>query len=213
MPPRKKVGSARLQRRALKKKDRRIAILKSQVRNLHSKLDQERTRREIVERLHDLDPLTGISNRRSFDLAIERLEADPNILIILFDGNRIGRVNKMVGHKIGDMAILKIAKAITKAVQNSDNSSAHQVWRLGGDEFVVAVRGDYTSASAIVLDAQTIFCPQVLLGSTVIGLEAGIGSTFKEADDQLRAFKRWGAEVNSDAHYLKISPDSDLNPE
>jgi len=91
-----------------------------------------------IRALSIYDTLTGLHNRNylpegialTFTLA-QRNEEDFGLLV--FDGNKIKRINDTYGHRIGDMAIKEIAREIQKVVYRRHDV----IIRLGGDEFVV----------------------------------------------------------------------------
>lgn len=87
------------------------------------------------------DPLTGLANRRLFDL---RLDADiaaakPSTAggcVAIFDLDHFKRVNDLHGHETGDV-VLKAFAAEAQRVLSPD----HLVARLGGEEFGVILTG------------------------------------------------------------------------
>ncbi len=89
------------------------------------------------EHLHALeaaalgDKLTGLANRRAFDLALEQLRAGPHsVLVIDLDG--LKAVNDREGHERGDALIATFAANLRAVLRRED-----QVFRLGGDEYAV----------------------------------------------------------------------------
>jgi len=94
----------------------------------------------IVDALCDLsskDGMTGLMNRRSFDMALAR-EADraaragESALLLLLDIDHFKNVNDTYGHTAGDEVIKAVAVAIAHAVRPMDT-----VARVGGEEFAV----------------------------------------------------------------------------
>lgn len=102
-------------------------------------LIQERDRiendRRRLERLANVDPVTGLANRRALDLALETAESDPNVSIVLFDANNFGRLNKTAGHRFGDIVLRDMATTIYR--QAALFNAGERVFRFGGDEFVI----------------------------------------------------------------------------
>ncbi|NCB74530.1 MAG: diguanylate cyclase [Clostridia bacterium] len=80
------------------------------------------------------DHLTGLYNRRFFELALKSIDAEVNlpISIIMFDINGLKLVNDSFGHDSGDALLIKAAETIKKACREEDS-----IFRIGGDEFVV----------------------------------------------------------------------------
>jgi diguanylate cyclase (GGDEF)-like protein len=106
-----------------------------------------RLRRQLDEntRLHDelraltvTDPLTGLRNRRYFDVAApsewERAQRDQRPLAVLFiDVDYFKSFNDHHGHRAGDDCLAAVGKAVVQSLQRPADLAA----RYGGDEFVV----------------------------------------------------------------------------
>lgn len=89
--------------------------------------------------LAEHDPLTGLSNRRGFekalDAAISRVHRDHDRLaILLLDLDDFKTVNDTLGHDAGDQCLIEVAHRLNSIVRGSD-----LLCRLGGDEFVMLV--------------------------------------------------------------------------
>src|ERR1700736_6765027 len=94
-------------------------------------------RTEEVYQLAELDPLTGLNNRRSGEqrLAEEISRAQRHgrpLTILLLDLNGLKNLNDNFGHAAGDELIRQFAVRLSKAIRGSDLAV-----RLGGDEFLV----------------------------------------------------------------------------
>jgi len=90
----------------------------------------------LVE-LSSRDALTGLANRRAFEMALAR-EADrvarsgePALLLVL-DIDHFKRVNDTYGHAAGDEVIRAVALALLDSVRPMD-----LVARVGGEEFAI----------------------------------------------------------------------------
>ena len=90
----------------------------------------------LVE-LSSRDALTGLANRRAFDLALTReidrvaRSGEPALLLVL-DIDHFKRVNDSWGHVAGDEVIKAVANALTDSVRPMD-----LVARVGGEEFAI----------------------------------------------------------------------------
>ena len=83
------------------------------------------------------DPLTGISNRRGFDLLASKAFAISNRLggpttLLSFDLDGFKSINDTQGHDAGDRALVDFAHALIKTFRDAD-----VIARVGGDEFSV----------------------------------------------------------------------------
>ncbi|PQO47240.1 GGDEF domain-containing protein [Blastopirellula marina] len=83
------------------------------------------------------DPLTGLSNRRALDDALENMIAMKSrynftFSLCIFDVDHFKRVNDQHGHLHGDRVLVEVANLIDNCVRETDI-----VTRYGGEEFVV----------------------------------------------------------------------------
>ncbi len=102
----------------------------------HKKLEKE------LEALSHTDGLTGINNRRFFDLELEkewkRSTRDTQPLsLILLDIDNFKNFNDTYGHVQGDVCL----KAVAKAINNCLHRAGDFLARYGGEEFVVLLPG------------------------------------------------------------------------
>ncbi|MFY9488417.1 MAG: diguanylate cyclase [Solirubrobacterales bacterium] len=98
---------------------------------------RERRRAQQVERISQLDYLTGLSNREGFDraLALEwrrALRYGRPLGLVFVDLDHFKAYNDTHGHLAGDRLLREVAAAIDSTARGSDFTA-----RLGGDEFVI----------------------------------------------------------------------------
>src|SRR5437870_8428427 len=118
----------------------------------------------LIERLAATartDPLTGLSNRRAFEQALEdRLDVtfpEP-FSVIMLDVDGLKQVNDARGHAAGDAVLKRVASVLTAHLRQAD-----VVTRWGGDEFVLLMPGtDQVGA---------------------VSLARRVGGTLRDADD------------------------------
>ncbi len=129
---------------------------------------QQETQRLSDEnlRLANLDPLTGLPNRRSFFATLEqdRRQAEQhgqNLAVVLLDLDRFKSVNDIHGHAAGDRLLTQIAVRLKRLV-----SETVFIARLGGDEFG-AVLTDCPHETAIFAFGAAI--QQQLAGPCIVG--------------------------------------------
>lgn len=103
--------------------------------NLH-----QAARREMLDRLAQSDPLTGILNRRGLVQGYERWSKtsarDQGALCIAIDINDFKQFNERHGHDAGDRCLIHVAEKLRGSLRSSDLLA-----RMGGDEFVVIALG------------------------------------------------------------------------
>lgn len=97
-----------------------------------------------------VDDLTGLVNRRAFDLRLRRAvsrgktDAAPMALLLL-DVDHFKRVNDTYGHKVGDLVLRLVGRLLAENVKGRDTAA-----RYGGEEFAVLLAGADLRAGAIV---------------------------------------------------------------
>ena len=107
-------------------------------------------RKAAEERIHFLahhDALTELPNRLSLEIRTEQALLDARrhrwrVGVLFIDLDRFKVINDTLGHHVGDLLLVEVARRFKAAVRESD-----MVARLGGDEFVI-VLPDLDSADA-----------------------------------------------------------------
>jgi diguanylate cyclase len=96
----------------------------------------------LIDALVDLssrDVLTGLANRRSFELALARevdrvARSGEGALLLILDIDHFKRVNDTHGHAAGDQVLRAVATALVDSVRPMD-----LVARIGGEEFAIVL--------------------------------------------------------------------------
>lgn len=110
-----------------------------------SRIVGERMRVEHARLTRDvqLDPLTGLFNRRGFDAWLSRPpRAACFAALILVDLDDFKDVNDQCGHAVGDEVLRRVAHTLTSLVRADD-----MALRLGGDEFAIVMTEHHESAT------------------------------------------------------------------
>jgi diguanylate cyclase (GGDEF)-like protein len=102
-----------------------------------------------LERLALTDPLTGLSNRRAGERALDRevaraRRASSPFSLALLDLDHLKEINDVHGHPVGDDALIRVSQILTSSFRASDLAV-----RWGGDEFLVLLP-DVTLDGAVV---------------------------------------------------------------
>lgn len=103
--------------------------------DLHQKIEHL----EAIRALYQNDPLTGIYNRRGFDMIMKRRfeQAKRGVDIIgiaSIDMDNLKVINDNYGHSEGDKALIALARALSSVMQEGDACA-----RIGGDEFAAVI--------------------------------------------------------------------------
>ncbi|WP_139460283.1 sensor domain-containing diguanylate cyclase [Aeromonas veronii] len=104
-----------------------------------------------LDQLAKQDPLTGVANRRHFNIELERAlahsqESGAPLALILIDVDYFKRFNDHYGHQAGDVCLREVAQQMMRSVRSEVDLAA----RYGGEEFVLLLPdADVQSAVAI----------------------------------------------------------------
>ncbi len=86
------------------------------------------------------DPLTGLSNRREFQLLMNKqmpimLTQGETLAVLLIDIDHFKLINDKYGHEIGDSVLHEIANRLSENRRKTD-----KICRIGGEEFFILCR-------------------------------------------------------------------------
>jgi diguanylate cyclase (GGDEF)-like protein len=103
-----------------------------------------------LEQLANIDPLTGIHNRRSFIALCEQellktSRTGDVFSLIMFDIDHFKQINDRYGHRTGDTVLCAVVEKLRNSVRNIDI-----VGRWGGEEFVALLPKADSEAAMIV---------------------------------------------------------------
>jgi diguanylate cyclase (GGDEF)-like protein len=146
-------------------------------------------RAELHQRtMAELDPLTGVANRRGFDLALERAAAtgEPYALILV-DLDDFKRVNDEQGHPAGDAVLQSVALAAAGVARQGDCLA-----RIGGDEFaLIAPSAGPAGVLRLLRDLRESVEPAATYAAALVPEDAGTPDELVAcADSRLLAQKR-----------------------
>ncbi len=117
------------------------------------------------------DPLTGLGNRREFDLVMHRLGAT-GVSVLLLDLDGFKAINDLFGHAGGDAALREVARRLEAAIPDDCLS-----FRLGGDEFAILAPGTTDAAERLALAGRlhASLADTFVLDGTVVPMRTSIG--------------------------------------
>ncbi|OYX66952.1 MAG: hypothetical protein B7Y88_03750 [Sphingomonadales bacterium 32-64-17] len=102
-----------------------------------------------LENLAQMDPLTGLLNRRGFEKRFSAtfdaaLASGEPLAVVLLDVDHFKHFNDTYGHQLGDECLSKIGDLLNTEIQRHKGIAA----RYGGEEFIAALTGS-ESANAV----------------------------------------------------------------
>jgi diguanylate cyclase (GGDEF)-like protein len=101
-----------------------------------------------LQRLAYVDELTGVANRRYFDLYLARqIYRKGNLSLLLCDVDCFKLYNDTYGHQAGDRCLRSVAQTIRRATRNTDFTA-----RYGGEEFAVVLPGTSVGEATLVAE-------------------------------------------------------------
>ena len=108
---------------------------------LHKEIQMRRDLEARLKRQVATDPLTGLHNRRSYEMLFQReltrkQRYGGSLSLFVLDLDHFKEINDTFGHSAGDRALQALAGLCRKQLREADI-----IGRLGGEEFVVMLPG------------------------------------------------------------------------
>lgn len=139
-----------------------------------------------LRRQAELDPLTGLPNRRGLvgriASASHKAPAHAVAALVMLDVNGLKLVNDSLGHAAGDGALLHVSKVVACELQSSDFCV-----RMGGDEFLLVLMGTSCEAGAASICARIdamLKAKPFFWNETAISLSVSSGTSLWNIADQ-----------------------------
>jgi len=144
-----------------------------------------------------LDGLTGIGNRRSFDIKIRELigemaKSGSQLSVLMLDIDNFKKINDGFGHQIGDRVLVALARKCYGFIRNDDIMA-----RYGGEEFVILLPNASLDNAVKKADkicktiAQTRYALDDIEPGNTLSITISIGvSTFINGDSSLSVVER-----------------------
>lgn len=116
------------------------------------------------------DQLTGLYNRRFFEVELARIDQPRNLplTIVMGDVNGLKLINDSFGHSIGDQLLINIATSIRKACRADDIIS-----RVGGDEFMLILPNTNTVEAIKVINRIKLNLAEVKVNNFELSVSFG----------------------------------------
>lgn len=177
-----------------------LQLRREMVKRMQRERELEKLARKL-ERMTNLDSLTGLANRRCFDDALVKEwvrngRADAPLGLIMIDIDHFKHYNDALGHVDGDTCLRRVAEAIRSVVHRPGDMVA----RYGGEEFAVILPNtDYAGALAVAENIHAsvarigIEHPDSSVGCVVtvsIGVASGVPTCGTTPEQHLQAADR-----------------------
>jgi len=116
-------------------------------------LDELTEKRMELEAMASRDTLTGLYNRRVFDLSAARelersVRTGQPLTFVLVDVDYFKKVNDTYGHGAGDAVLRKVAAVFESSLRRG----ADWAFRFGGDEFVLLLTETGAEGALVILE-------------------------------------------------------------
>jgi diguanylate cyclase (GGDEF)-like protein/PAS domain S-box-containing protein len=158
-----------------------------------SEITQDKEAEAEIHRLAYYDPLTQLPNRRLLHDRLGQAFASSSRskrygAVLFLDLDNFKTLNDTLGHDVGDLMLIEVAKRLNSTVREGDTIS-----RLGGDEFVLLLEDLSDDANEAVIQAgligdkvQEIIATPYLLGDIEFHCTTSIGvSLFFSHDESI----------------------------
>ena len=131
--------------RLLREETARLAAharaLGQQVQSHSAEIQELKANLDRIRREAETDPLTGLGNRKAFDvkfreLATQAMEEGSPLSLFVTDIDHFKRFNDTYGHQMGDVVLKLVAHRIRQGLRREDFAA-----RYGGEEFAVLLPG------------------------------------------------------------------------
>jgi len=148
---------------------------------------------DIARRMATTDSLTGLHNRRGFDLAlIETIENSQRrndvFCLLIIDIDHFKKVNDKHGHLVGDKVLVGISKILQKQMRGKDYLS-----RFGGEEFAILLKetpitGAFTVAENLRKVVEKLRLKHVKTGKQLEQVTISIGVAGYRKQEDVKAY-------------------------
>lgn len=140
-----------------------------------------------IEYLGYHDQLTGLYNRRFFEMELERLNTRRRLpmTLVMGDLNGLKFTNDAFGHSAGDALLVSFSEILKRCIRHDDI-----ICRYGGDEFIMILPNtDYTTASEIVVRI-TAMLKHVYVDKGFLSVAFGWETKIEESEDIYQVLKK-----------------------
>ncbi|MBI5098489.1 MAG: diguanylate cyclase [Nitrospirae bacterium] len=177
----------------LKETEKTIEEMKKRMNEVKREADEIRKRSQEMEVETYRDALTGLHNRKAYDEKMEETLAhirryNVTASLMICDIDFFKKINDNFGHKVGDLALKKLAELLKERLRINDFIS-----RYGGEEFAIVLPHTDMKGAMIAGESIRSYIDMSVFSykNQKIPLTISVGiSSFKKGDDVNTVFER-----------------------
>ncbi|NIK89439.1 diguanylate cyclase [Rhizomicrobium palustre] len=118
----------------------RAKSLETELQRSSAQVNELKNQLDTVRKESRLDPLTGLANRKAFDIELQAAiddarETNTSVALMMCDIDHFKRFNDTWGHQTGDQVLRLVSGCLSENVKGRDTAA-----RYGGEEFAVILR-------------------------------------------------------------------------
>lgn len=177
----------------LKNAEKTLKEMGKQMNEIKNEANEIRKRSQEVEYESRHDALTGLYNRKAYEDKItetiynlERYNVPASMIICDIDFFK--KINDNFGHKVGDLALKKLAELLKERLRKYDF-----IYRYGGEEFVIILPHTDINGALIAGEGVRSYIDKSVFSykdqKIPLTISAGI-SSFKKGDDGSTVFEK-----------------------
>jgi len=192
-------------RQRLSETEKALQEISSRMSDIKRDADELRRKSKWIEYESNHDALTGVYNRKAYEKKMEEVLADVSrygvaASLLVCDLDLFTDINNKWGHKLGDLALKKLATLIQERMRTNDF-----IARYGGEEFAIIlphtdIIGGFTAGErlrAYVDNAKFTYKGDTVPLTVSVGVSScrkddDVAAVFKRADSALRLAKKSG---------------------
>lgn len=194
---------------------RNVTELKQLTESLEDTVQERTAELEIalaeIERISNLDKLTGLYNRYKLDSLLERVQAEVadggnDYAIVMIDIDLFKGVNDRFGHIIGDQVLIEFSQLVQCSIRENDI-----LGRWGGEEFLLIMPHSSVHLTLLQLNAirqkveaygfSSVGNLTASFGAAVFNRNESVDSVLSRADAALYWVKNNGRNNSALKHY------------
>jgi len=177
----------------LKETEKTLEDMSARLSEIKEEADEIRKRSQEIEFEAVTDALTGLHNRKGYDEKLAETIAHVNRYhikssFIICDIDFFKQINDNFGHKVGDLALKKLASLLKERLRSNDF-----IARFGGEEFAIILPHTDLEGATMAGNGLREFIDKAAFSyqGNQIPLTISIGiSEFRKDDDQSSVFER-----------------------